>query len=64
MKEKLKSFFDNYGAYIKFLLLLFTVFGTMFSMGLFDGIHYVRRSPVTATVTYKDDSSIRPIYVS
>lgn len=64
MKEKLKSFFDKYGVYIKFFLLFFAVFGAMFSMGLFDGIHYVRRSSVTATVTYKDDSNIRPIYVS
>lgn len=36
----------------------------LFNLGAFDSIYYVRRSPAVNTVTYKDDSSIRPIYVS
>lgn len=64
MKNKFKMFFDKHGTAPAYLAIFTLIFGSLFNLGAFDSIHYVRRSPVTDTVTYKDDSSIRPIYVS
>lgn len=64
MKNKFKMFFDKHGTALAYLAIFTLIFGCFFNLGAFDSIHYVRRSPVTATVTYKDDSNIRPIYVS
>lgn len=64
MKNKFKMFFDKHGTALAYLAIFTLIFGCLFNLGAFDSIHYVRRSPVTATVTYKDDSNIRPIYVS
>lgn len=64
MKNKFKIFFDKHGTALAYLAIFTLIFGCLFNLRAFDSIHYVRRSPVTATVTYKDDSNIRPIYVS
>ena len=64
MKNKFKMFFDKHGTALAYLAIFTLIFGSLFNLGAFDSIHYVRRSPAVNTVTYKDDSSIRPIYVS
>ena len=64
MKNKFKMFFDKHGTALAYLAIFTLIFGSLFNLEAFDSIHYVRRSPVTDTVTYKDDSNIRPIYVS
>ena len=64
MEGKFKMFFDKHGTALAYLAIFTLIFGSLFNLGAFDSIHYVRPSPVTATVTYKDDSNIRPIYVS
>lgn len=64
MKEKLTSFLDrNGGGLIAFGAVVFMVL-MLWSQGILDSIYYVRRSPVTETVTFKEDSNIRPIFVS
>lgn len=64
MKEKLTSFLDrNGGGLIAFGAVVFMVL-MLWSQGILDSIYYVRRSPVTETVVFKEDSNIRPIYVS
>lgn len=64
MKEKLTSFLDRngegliaFGAVVFMILMLWT-------QGVLDGIYYVRRSLVTETVTFKEDSNVRPIFIS
>lgn len=64
MKNKFKMFFDKHGTALAYLAIFTLIFGSLFNLGAFDSIHYVRRSPAVNTVTYKDDSNIRPIYVS
>jgi len=64
MKNKFKMFFDKHGTALAYLAIFTLIFGSLFNLGVFDSIHYVRRSPAVNTVTYKDDSSIHPIYVS
>ena len=64
MKNNFKMFFDKHGTALAYLAIFTLIFGSLFNLEAFDSIHYVRRSPVTDTVTYKDDSNIRPIYVS
>ena len=64
MKEKIKSFFDrNGGGLIAFGAVVFMVF-MLWTQGILDSIYYVRHSPVTETVTFKEDSNIRPIFMS
>jgi hypothetical protein len=64
MKEKLTSFLDrNGGGLIAFGAVVFMVL-MLWTQGILDSIYYVRRSPVTETVTFKEDSNIRPIFVS
>lgn len=64
MKNKFKMFFDKHGTALAYLAIFTLIFGSLFNLRAFDSIHYVRRSQAVNTVTYKDDSSIRPIYVS
>ena len=64
MKEKLISFFDRHGGGILGLVGIAVLVFAMWSRGLLDGVYYIRRSPVTETVIFKEDSNIRPIYVS
>lgn len=64
MKEKLTSFFDRHGGGIIALVGIAVLIFAMWSRGLLDDVYYIRRSPVTETVTFKEDSNIRPIFVS
>ena len=64
MKEKLISFFDRHGGGIIGLVGISVLIFAMWSRGVLDDIYYIRRSPVIETVTFKEDSNIRPIYVS
>lgn len=64
MKEKLESFLDRYGIGLAaFVSVVFMVL-MLWTQGTLDDIYYVRRSPVKETVTFKEDSSVRPIFVS
>ena len=64
MKEKLTAFLDRFGGGIlAFGAVVFMVL-TLWTQGILDDIYYVRRSPVTETVTIKEDSNIRPFFVS
>lgn len=64
MKEKLTAFLDRFGGgLLAFGAVVFMVL-TLWTQGILDDIYYVRRSPVTETVTFKEDSNIRPIFVS
>ena len=64
MKEKLTSFLDrNGGGLIAFGAVVFMIL-MLWTQGVLDGIYYVRRSLVTETVTFKEDSNVRPIFVS
>lgn len=64
MKEKLKEFYNKYQDGLFLSALLFIAIFFLFLSGTLDGIHYFRRSSVVETVTYKEDSHIRPIYIS
>lgn len=64
MKEKLKAFATKHQDGLFLSALLFIVIFFLFLSGTLDGIHYFRRSSVVETVTYKEDSHIRPIYLS
>ena len=64
MKEKLKAFANKHQDGLFSSALLFIVIFFLFLSGTLDSIHYFRRSSVVATVTYKGDSHIRPIYLS
>lgn len=64
MKKKLESFFDRHGGGIIGLVGISVLILAMWSRGLLDDVYYIRRSPVTETVTFKEDSNIRPIFVS
>lgn len=64
MKEKLKALANKYQDGLFGLGLVFIAIFFLFLSGTLDGIHYFRRSSVVETVTYKEDSHIRPIYLS
>ena len=64
MKEKLKAFANKHQDGLFSSALLFITIFFLFISGTLDGIHYFRRSSVVETVTYKEDSHIRPIYIS
>ena len=64
MKEKIKSFANKHENTLYSSALLFIVIFFLFLSGTLDGIYYFRRSSVVETVTYKEDSRIRPIYLS
>lgn len=64
MKEKLKAFANKYQDGLFGLGLVFIAIFFLFLSGTLDGIHYFRRSSVVETVTYNEDSHIRPIYLS
>jgi len=64
MKEKLKAFATKSQDGLFLSALLFIAIFFLFLSGTLDGIHYFRRSSVVETVTYKEDSHIRPIYIS
>lgn len=64
MKEKLKALANKYQDGLFGLGLVFIAIFFLFLSGTLDGIHYFRRSSVVETVTYKEDSHIRPIYIS
>lgn len=64
MKEKLKALANKYQDGLFGLGLVFIAIFFLFLSGTLDSIHYFRRSSVVETVTYKEDSHIRPIYLS
>ena len=64
MKEKLKEIANKYQDGLFALGLVFIVIFFLFITGSLDSIHYFRRSSVVETVTYNEDSSVRPIYLS
>jgi hypothetical protein len=64
MKEKLKAIANKYQDGLFALGLVFIVIFFLFITGSLDSIHYFRRSSVVETVTYNEDSSVRPIYLS
>jgi hypothetical protein len=63
-KEKIKSFANKHENTLYASALLFITIFFLFITGTLDSIHYFRRSSVVETVTYKEDSPIRPIYLS
>lgn len=64
MKDKLKALANKCQDGLFALGLVFIVIFFLFLSGTLDDIHYFRRSSVVETVTYKEDSHIRPIYIS
>lgn len=63
-KEKIKSLMKRFENELFALGLVFIAIFFLFLSGTLDGIHYFRRSSVVETVTYNEDSPIRPIYIS
>lgn len=63
-KEKIKSFANKHENTLYASALLFIAIFFLFITGSLDCIHYFRRSSVVETVTYNEDSPIRPIYLS
>ena len=63
-KEKIKSLMKKCENELFALGLVFIVIFFLFITGSLDSIHYFRRSSVVETVTYNEDSPIRPIYLS
>ena len=63
-KEKIKSLVKKCENELFALGLVFIAIFFLFITGSLDGIHYFRRSSVVETVTYNEDSPIRPIYLS
>lgn len=64
MKGKLKTFFNRFGGGLLFFGAVVFMVLMLWTQGILDSIYYVRRSPVTETVTFNEDSNIRPILVS
>lgn len=64
MKKKLVSFLNNNGGELLALVAVVFMVLMLWTQGILDSIYYVRRSPVTETVTFKEDSNIRPIFMS
>lgn len=63
-KEKIKSLMKKCENELFALGLVFIVIFFLFITGSLDSIHYFRRSSVVETVSYNEDSSVRPIYLS
>lgn len=63
-KEKIKSLMKRCENELFALGLVFIVIFFLFITGSLDSIHYFRRSSEVETVTYNEDSSVRPIYLS
>lgn len=63
-KEKIKSFANKHENTLYASALLFIAIFFLFITGSLGCIHYFRRSSVVETVTYNEDSPIRPIYLS
>lgn len=63
-KEKIKSFANKHENTLYASALLFIAIFFLFITGSLDSIHYFRRSSVVETVTYNEDSPVRPIYLS
>lgn len=64
MKEKIKSLINKCKDELLLLAMVFIAIFSLFITGSLGGIHYFRRSSVVETVTYNEDSPIRPIYLS
>ena len=64
MKEKVKSLINKCKDELLLLAMVFIAIFFLFITGSLDSIHYFRRSSVVGTVTYNEDSPIRPIYLS
>ena len=64
MKEKIKSLINKCKDELLLLAMVFIAIFFLFITGSLDSIHYFRRSSVVETVTYNEDSPIRPIYLS
>lgn len=63
-KEKIKSLVNKCKDELLLLAMVFIVIFFLFITGSLDSIHYFRRSSVVETVTYNEDSPVRPIYLS
>lgn len=63
-KEKIKSLIKKCENELLALGLVFITIFFLFITGSLDSIHYFRRSSVVETVTYNEDSPVRPIYLS
>lgn len=64
MKEKVKSLINKCKDELLLLAMVFIAIFFLFITGSLDSIHYFRLSSVVETVTYNEDSPIRPIYLS
>lgn len=64
MKEKIKSLVNKCKDELLLLAMVFIAIFFLFITGSLDDIHYFRRSSVVETVTYNEDSPVRPIYLS
>lgn len=64
IKEKIKSLLNKCKDKLLLLAMGFIAIFFLFITGSLDGIHYFRRSSVVETVTYNEDSPVRPIYLS
>lgn len=64
MKEKIKSLINKCKDGLLLLAMVFIAIFFLFITCSLDSIHYFRRSSVVKTVTYNEDSPIRPIYLS
>lgn len=63
-KEKINSLINKCKDELFLLALAFIAIFFLFITGSLDSIHYFSRSSVVETVTYNEDSPIRPIYLS
>lgn len=63
-KEKIKSLMKKCENELFALGLVFIAIFFLFLSGTLDGIYYFRRSSVVETVTYNEESPVRPIYLS
>lgn len=64
MKDKIKSLMKKCEKELFALASVFIAIFFLFITGSLDSVYYFRRSSVVETVTYKEDSHIRPIYLS
>ena len=63
-KERVKSLVEKCKEGLFLLGAVSVAIFVLFLSGTLDGIHYFRRSSVVETITYNEDSHIRPIYIS
>ena len=63
-KEKVKSLVEKCKEELFLLGAVSIAILVLFISGSLDSIHYFRRSSVVETVTYNEDSHVRPIYLS